>query len=517
MHCSNLVRFFYTLILIGTVPCVSLALDIDNPPAGVFQEEWYVIMLDGKKAGHSHITMERGKEDGDEIIRTASTTHIEVGRGGQVIAMTMTKNSKETLDGHPLAFIEGMQMGKMPALMHHEGTIRDGKVTVQTRQFGSQGQTQTYPYPEGALLSWGTYRETIKKGLEPGTEYTLQIYEPSTSLRRPLKAEVKVGEKEMIDLFGRKVEAIRTIQTATMRNMFGQETTVDSVTWMTRQGDPVLVEMAVMDIPIKMMACTKAVALAPNEPTELMASTFITPSQPLKPSAKRVTYRMTVTKKGAELPQLPETTIQKVEQIAKNKSQARIVVERIDAALASARKEKLPEEQRKRCLEASVMMDHKDPVVAKLAQEAGKDEKDPMKLAENLTRFVSRFVQSKDLGVGFASASEVARSREGDCSEHGVLLATLGRAHGIPARAVTGLVYADQFAGSRNIFAGHLWTQFWIDGRWVDFDATRPDVPVGPDHIALGLSEGGDSTLGELVSGIWLNMNSLKLDVIKQE
>ena len=40
-----------------------------------------------------------------------------------------------------------------------------------------------------------------------------------------------------------------------------------------------------------------------------------------------------------------------------------------------------------------------------------------------------------------ATAAEVARSREGDCTEHAVLLAALARARGIPARVAMGLVY----------------------------------------------------------------------------
>ena len=42
-------------------------------------------------------------------------------------------------------------------------------------------------------------------------------------------------------------------------------------------------------------------------------------------------------------------------------------------------------------------------------------------IAKKLTRFVYGYVSAKNYGVGFATASEVARNKEGDCSEHPVL------------------------------------------------------------------------------------------------
>ena len=152
-----------------------------------------------------------------------------------------------------------------------------------------------------------------------------------------------------------------------------------------------------------------------------------------------------------------------------------------------------------------------------LAHKAAGAEKDPRKLAERLCRFVSEYVLTKSLSVGFATASEVARSREGDCTEHGLLLAALGRAKGIPTRIVTGLVYAEEFAGQRHVLGGHLWTQFWIDGSWVDLDAAYGQVDVDPTHIAMGLSAAGDEGLADLVTTTWLGLGKLAISVVNIE
>ncbi|NBU87363.1 MAG: transglutaminase domain-containing protein, partial [Verrucomicrobia bacterium] len=72
---------------------------------------------------------------------------------------------------------------------------------------------------------------------------------------------------------------------------------------------------------------------------------------------------------------------------------------------------------------------------------------------------------NKNYGVGFATASEVARNKEGDCTEHSMLLAALGRALGIPTRVATGLVYADEFEGEKDVLVYHMWNQFYHPGN----------------------------------------------------
>ncbi len=504
-----------SIVLCFLLPASAFAINVDDPEKGVFLDEWFVIQMSGKKAGHSHMTMERVPRPGEDVIVSKTFMHIEIRRGDMTLGMTMDKTSEETLDGQPLSFSEVTRMGNQPIRM--EGVIREGKLTVKMQQFGTRETTKTYTYPKGALMSWGAFRASAEQGLDPGTEYALRLFEPSSSLTRAVEATTRIGEKKMLDLFGRKVEAVKSTQTTTMRGLFGQETTIESVSYVTESGEPVLIEMSILDIPFRMLASTKAVALSPNEPTELMARTFVRPDQPVRDDVTAVTYLLKTNNQGSKLPQFPETAIQKVVDASKNGRTVKLAVGTTAELSKSGSKTKLPPDQRKRCLEATVMMDHKDDVVARLAREAGGDEKDPMKLAHRLAAWVGRYVRTKDLSVGFASASEVARSREGDCSEHGVLLAALGRAHGIPSRVVTGLVYADQFAGGRDIFAGHLWTQFFIDGQWIDFDATRPGEPVGPTHIALGLSEGGGDTLGDLVSSIWLNLHALDIDILEQK
>ncbi|MEM8757769.1 MAG: transglutaminase-like domain-containing protein, partial [Planctomycetota bacterium] len=144
--------------------------------------------------------------------------------------------------------------------------------------------------------------------------------------------------------------------------------------------------------------------------------------------------------------------------------------------------------------------------IAELLGKAGlQPTMDPRTRARLLRRFVYRYVNAKSLGVGFGSASEVARTRAGDCTEHAVLLAALLRADGIPSRVVSGLIYAERFEGRDDILGYHMWTQAWLtsdDGEpgWFDFDATLGgDRPTDATHIALDISTLDD---GEAVNSM---------------
>jgi hypothetical protein len=96
-----------------------------------------------------------------------------------------------------------------------------------------------------------------------------------------------------------------------------------------------------------------------------------------------------------------------------------------------------------------------------------------------LESWVGRRIEKKNLAQVFDSAAEVFAKREGDCSEHGVLLAAMLRARGIPARVAMGLVYWEQ------AYLYHMWTEAYLDGRWVPLDATLAAGGIGAAHLKI--------------------------------
>ena len=143
------------------------------------------------------------------------------------------------------------------------------------------------------------------------------------------------------------------------------------------------------------------------------------------------------------------------------------------------------------------------PVIRKLAHDGAGEAKTAREQMQHLEQFVRSYIRTKNLNVGYASALEVAKHPEGDCTEHAVLLAALGRALGIPTRVVDGLAYTDHYAGVEHVFVPHAWAQAWVDGHWQSFDAALHGFDAG--HVALSVGDGdpwrffaGFDTLGRL-------------------
>lgn len=118
---------------------------------------------------------------------------------------------------------------------------------------------------------------------------------------------------------------------------------------------------------------------------------------------------------------------------------------------------------------ASFLVDQDEPAVASFKEAVlalG-----PRPSADALAELVDGWVERKDLTRGFDTASRVASRRQGDCTEHAVLLAAAARLAGRPARIVLGLALVS-VKGELRAF-GHAWTELHDGREWRTADGTR--------------------------------------------
>ena len=140
----------------------------------------------------------------------------------------------------------------------------------------------------------------------------------------------------------------------------------------------------------------------------------------------------------------------------------------------------------------SSMIQSDDPAIVDMAREARGRQTQPLAVALALEKYVHAAVNKIDFSQVLSSALEVARTRRGDCTEHAVLLAALARASGLPARVAIGLVYVQD----KQAFGYHMWTEVFVDGRWLPLDATLGKGGIGASHLKLSDSNLGDSGAG---------------------
>jgi transglutaminase-like putative cysteine protease len=148
-------------------------------------------------------------------------------------------------------------------------------------------------------------------------------------------------------------------------------------------------------------------------------------------------------------------------------------------------------------LEPNSYVQSDDPLIREKARQAVGDAKTAAQACRNLETFVRNYISRKDLSVGYASATEVLDNRQGDCTEHAVLLAALCRSAGIPAKVVTGLAYTDD-GGGNGRFVPHAWVAAW-GGRWVPLDAA---YGVDVTHLALSAGSGDRDDFFEIITNL---------------
>ena len=97
---------------------------------------------------------------------------------------------------------------------------------------------------------------------------------------------------------------------------------------------------------------------------------------------------------------------------------------------------------------------------------------------KKITRWVYRYLEKQPV-LSVSNAVETLTQKKGDCTEHAVLVAALGRAAGIPTTIETGLVY------QRGRFYYHAWNVFLIEewNQWITADAVFDQIPADVTHI----------------------------------
>lgn len=446
---------------------------------------WYVLEMLGQRAGW---TVETQTTEDDRIIST-SESRLTIKRGSTSLEMRMTSRFVESASGSPIEMVAKTDIGGSPTEDRYVFTA-DGVVWTATQE--GAHQSKTLALPEGRWLPPAAAARYIASRLAArAEEITVRTIDPLSGLEPVIT--VRSGfERVPVELVGRTAEGIRC------ETRSSQQADAVSTEFLDEHGNLLRSELDLGAMSITVIAADEELAKSDLDPPELMRRLFVTPDRPIKAPYQKTSCTFVVRATAGTLPELPTAGGQVVESLGADAA-------RVSRVLGQS-SELLAHEDRAVFLASSAMLTSDDPRVVELARSAtAGSARGAAARAEACRRFVHRHIRTKDLSVGFASASETARSREGDCTEHGVLLAAMLRAEGIPSRVVSGLIYADRFAGGEDIFGYHMWTQALVEvdgsAKWIDLDATLPDgLPMTATHIALGVHDlSGDSRVNALV------------------
>ena len=440
--------------------------------------EYSAIFIDGTKVGHAiHSRIVTG-----ERVTTTDTVKMTISRMGQPVVLNTKETCVETIKGEPISYSNEQNIGI--ATMKTEGTVgKDGTLRIRTTGVGAP-QENTIAWPAGALMAEGLRLVQLEKKLNEGTTYEVQVFSPE--IMNAVKTSVKVGAKQDVDLLGR---IVKLTQIEMVMSMPGTGD-INSTCYVDDQLRALKSIMPIAGMNVEMVGCTREFAMSNDQPKELVDKMFLASPEPLENvgSAKSITYYLRPAQETNL--SIPSTDNQKVQKL--DDGTIAVKVEPISMPAGGELPYKGTDANVAAMLKPNRFVQSNDATIIALAKQAVGDAKNSAQAATRIEDFVSKYVKDTSFSVGYASATEVAASRRGDCTEFAVLCAALCRAAGIPAKVAVGVAYVNDFEG-RTGFGGHAWTEAYIGDKWVGLDSAFKAGALGSfnaGHIALATGDG---------------------------
>jgi len=128
---------------------------------------------------------------------------------------------------------------------------------------------------------------------------------------------------------------------------------------------------------------------------------------------------------------------------------------------------------------------------------------------ECLRSLVYSFISNKSTRYAFADVDKILETREGDCTEHSLLLVNLLRVLKIPARIAYGFVLMD------NGFIGHAWSELYYGGHWYWLDPSFPAAESRRLKLRLGTIDPAQPVYSQLDIALLIIGGGLKGEIVE--
>ena len=424
----------------------------------LLEENWDILRMAGAHVGYVH-SQTRSIDALHPIIETALSTEMSLGRMGTTITVKSMALYREDLDGRLISVRSTMDMSSIKKVS--EAVVKNDRMEISTQMMG-QAHTTEIPWDSSVL---GPHAQTLllrQTELKPGAKASFKMFE--AEMQKIVTMSVEILEQEEIEIHGKA----RTLWRGTMQMDILPGVVISA--WLDDKGDVIRSITPIMG-GLETLRATREQALKTGDaPADIMLALAIKSNVPIENpyQTKEALFRI-------------EGDIEDLKRLALTDRRQTIEKEMPDGLLLRIHAvgdapEPAAEQPGPEHLASSPYIQMDDPQIVQLARSAAGDAKTSWDKAKRLEAWVYKNLHKKNLGVGFASAKEVAKTREGDCTEHAVLLAALLRAEGIPSRVATGLIYWN------GIFGYHMWTEAFLND-WTALDATLAEDVVDAVHI----------------------------------
>lgn len=457
--------FFTTFFSLMNISLVHAA---DQPATG---DLWQIVLLKGERIGFGYFQQEAIVEQGTSLVRTETLAQFRFKRGGMPFLIKTVMRTVETPAGELKRLErETTNPPAQPATL--TATVADsGNELEIVNTINGQRQTKRLPWKAGTKSPAWQDRMLELSPLKPEEIRSFEAFQPELLQITTVTMSARDWETPP---FGVQSPRDKLLKIA-IKNSYDPETPITC--WMERSGTVPWLTMPLLGGEVTIQKVSRLEALKEIESGDLdlnVASSVPVPNPPRLPHQQpKLSYRV-IARQGDPSRIFPAGSQQGVRKIDEQTA----VIEARASSFPDARSTRSPGLEFQ---EPSAYIQSEDATVQKHANAAVGDEKHPSRRAKLMEAYVYRQVKAKNFSTALASAAEVARTLEGDCTESAVLLAALLRAKGIPSRVVVGLVYVER----QKAFGCHMWTEAWLGDQWVGLDATIGQGGLGSGHLKM--------------------------------
>ncbi|MHC4875106.1 MAG: transglutaminase-like domain-containing protein [Planctomycetota bacterium] len=435
------------------------------------EESWSVIYMSGQRVGYGRSIVRKEQRDRQTIYLHSHEEHVTMRRFGQEIKMISRTKTEETDDGHLLNYV--FEMENPPAQSKRSvGTVEGRSLKIETTIAG-RTSTRTLNWNDSIRSPLYQDRLLRKKPLKPGESLSFRVFMPELTNVADIRMQADdYREVKLHDGSLKKLLKVRMSQSVLPG--------IEMRAYLDENGEALRVEAGLLDMVT--WTVPKEVALQEIAGAELdvTVNTLIEVKNPPADVHRQNSAVYRITTPGRDpFEFIPNGDTQQVTRTSDDSAEIAVTALRPGTRTPASRNAP------KTYLGETDFLQVSDARVQDHARRAAAGAGAPTTIAIQMEKYVHKNLKQKNFSTALASAAEVARNMEGDCTEHACLLAAMLRAKQIPSRVAVGLVYAERYAA----FAGHMWTEAWLGGKWVPLDATLGKGGIGVGHIKLADSD----------------------------
>lgn len=468
----------------------------EKPRSLATEEIWQVHFMQGAKAGYSHTTVRL--LDGPPRRQVETVTALSVKRFGQENQTEMRTTSVEAAHGALISFESSTSLGSKPSRI--SGEVRGDRLELRS---DAEERASSRAWKKGTLGFAGVERSLELRPMKPGERRDFDLLVPL--LLDVGHVELVAHDYQETKLLSGSQKLLKISSILTLAQAPGAP--LDETLWATPDGRILKQRSEAMQQ--ETYRTTREVALSKTAAVslDLGLDTFVKVNRPIAERAKLARYRVRI-ENSDPVRFLASSSTQRVKRLGQNEVELTVYASGVSPGDPKA--ETAPS---RAALEPSVLIQSNDPTIKQMAREAVAAESEPARRAAKLERYVQQAVKEKNFSSAFSSAAEVAKTRQGDCTEHAVLLAALARALEIPSRVAIGLVYVRP----AQAFGFHMWTEVYVDGDWRGLDGTLGQGGTTAGHIKLlDTTLAGDSPYAAFLPVAQV-LGRIKIDVLDVE